>query len=86
VPRTLQEMLDQEGYALSMAGCKQPTLDPDDLAYTREVIASYLSTQDYPTMIACLFGDRAAYELGYRAQGLSDDAGLALALHKASTL
>jgi hypothetical protein len=83
-PRTLQAMLQQEGYALSMAGCQQPQLAPDDLVYTREMIAPYLSTQDYPTIFACLFGDRAAQALGYRPRGLSDDAGLALALHDAS--
>jgi hypothetical protein len=82
--RTLQAMLQQEGYAMSMAGCQQPMLDSDDLAYTREVIAPYLSAQDYPTIIACLFGDRAARELGYRSQGLSDYAGLALALHESN--
>lgn len=81
--RTLQEMLDQEGYAMSMAGCQYPTLNGDDLAYTWEVISPYLSYQDYPTLMACLFGDRAAHLLGYTPQGLSECAGLAVALHRA---
>jgi hypothetical protein len=80
---TLQAMLNQEGYAMAMAGCQQPTLDAEDLAYTREVIAPHLSTQDYPTIMACLFGDRAAQSLGYPPQGLSDRAGFAMALHQA---
>ncbi|MCU0535606.1 MAG: hypothetical protein MUD14_17075 [Hydrococcus sp. Prado102] len=81
--RTLQEMLNQEGYAMAMAGCRQSNLDADDLAYTREIVAPYLSTQDYPTIVTCLFGDRAARSLGYIPQGLSEYAGLALALHQA---
>ena len=80
---TLQEMLNQEGYAMAMADCQHPTLDVDDVAYTRDVIAHHLSTQDYPTIIACLFGDRAAHSLGYTPQGLSERAGLAIALHQA---
>jgi uncharacterized protein YjaZ len=81
--RTLQEMLMQEGYAMAMAGCTQPTLDWGDLTYTHEVIVPYLAAQDYPTVITCLFGDGAAYALGYKLQGLSERAGLALALHEA---
>ncbi|MBY0493802.1 MAG: hypothetical protein K2Y23_06270 [Cyanobacteria bacterium] len=38
-PKTLGEMLDQEGYAMARAGCATPSLDEDDLAYTRTVIA-----------------------------------------------
>src|SRR5689334_17486646 len=33
-PRTLGEMLDQEGYAMARAGCTTPALDDEDLAYT----------------------------------------------------
>ncbi|ASC71266.1 hypothetical protein XM38_022180 [Halomicronema hongdechloris C2206] len=80
---TLQEMLNQEGYAMAMADCRQPSLDEDDIAYTCKVISPYLSTQDYPTIMACLFGDQAAHLLGYRPHGLSERAGLALALHQA---
>ncbi|MEM9266969.1 MAG: hypothetical protein AAGA46_15745 [Cyanobacteria bacterium P01_F01_bin.13] len=77
---TLQEMLAQEGYAMAMAGCQSPSLSEDDMAYTYEVIAPHLSTQDHPIIIACLFGDRAAHSLGYKPQGLSDRAGFAMAL------
>jgi hypothetical protein len=80
LPRTLAEMLNQEGYAMSRAGCTSPTLEGDDLAYTREVIAPHLQATDRATIVACLFGDRAAADLGYPPQGLSDRAGLALAL------
>ena len=68
---------------MSMAGCQQPTLDEDDITYTHTVIAPYLSTRDYPAIMTCLFGDQAAHSLGYKPQGLSERAGLALALHHA---
>jgi hypothetical protein len=83
VPATLGEMLDQEGYAMARAGCTTPQLDDDDLAYTRSVITPHLGATDRATVIACMFGDRAAAALGYPPQGLSDRAGLALALSHA---
>ena len=36
---TLREILAQEGYAMAAARCTDPTLDADDMAYTREVMA-----------------------------------------------
>ena len=84
-PKSLREMLDQEGYAMAHAGCTTPRLDEDDLAYTRSVIAPHLDATDRATVIACLFGDVAANALGYPPQGLSDRAGLALALRDTST-
>jgi hypothetical protein len=83
--RTLGEMLDQEGYAMARAGCLTPQLDEDDLAYTRSVIKPHLGATDRATVIACMFGDRAAAALGYPPQGLSDRAGLAMALSQART-
>ena len=77
------EMLEQEGYAMARAGCTTPALDEDDLAYTRSVIDPHLDAHDRATVIACLFGDTAANALGYPPQGLTDRAGLALALHEA---
>ena len=84
-PNTLGEMLDQEGYAMARAGCTTPQLDDDDLAYTRSVIKPHLGATDRATVIACLFGDPAAKALGYPPQGLSERAGLALALSNART-
>ena len=84
-PTTLGEMLDQEGYAMARAGCTTPQLDDDDLAYTRSVIKPHLGATDRATVIACLFGDPAAKALGYPPQGLSERAGLALALSTART-
>jgi hypothetical protein len=82
--KTLREMLAQEGYAAANAGCTAPSLDADDLAYTREVMARHLDATDQPTLIACLFGDEAAETLGYPRLGFSPRAGLALALADAT--
>jgi hypothetical protein len=82
-PVTLGEMLDQEGYAMARAGCLTPSLDEDDLAYTRTAIEPLRRARDRATVMACLFGDTAARALGYEPQGLSDRAGLALALREA---
>ncbi|HEY6330669.1 MAG TPA: hypothetical protein VI756_15130 [Blastocatellia bacterium] len=79
----LGEMLRQEGYALSRAGCDEPKLNPEEIDYTREVISPYLETKDHASVMACLFGDEAAATLGYRPLGLSNRAGLALALYDA---
>jgi hypothetical protein len=82
-PGNLRERLAQEGFARAMAGCERPSLDPDDLAYTREILAPLLGSEDRRTGIECLYGDVAARSLGLTPRGLSDDAGLALALSDA---
>ena len=82
-PRTLGDFLAQEGAVMDDAGCDGPSLDADDLAYTREVIAPLLEAEDWPTIMAGAYGDDAARELGYKPHGLSHRAGLALALHDA---
>jgi len=76
---SLREMIAQEAYAMANAKCTGPSLDADDLAYTREAIAAHLDAIDHATIIACLFGDNAAAELGHARRGFSDRAGLALA-------
>ena len=80
---TLREIMAQEGCAMAMAGCSNPSLDEDDLEYTRAVIAPNLDTKDYPIVITSLFGDVAAAALGYPPLGLSERAGFALALRDA---
>ena len=81
--QTLGEMLAQEGYAMAIAGATTPTLDAEDLAYTRAVHSEHRQATGEPTQIAALFGDEAARELGYTPLGLSPRAGFALALHEA---
>jgi hypothetical protein len=85
VARTLRDIMAQEGCVRAAAGCTQPTLDPDDLEYTREVIAPFLDAQDMRTVMECLFGDAAGQTLGFTPPGLSPWAGIALALHDART-
>ncbi|MCX6047426.1 MAG: hypothetical protein NT075_20160, partial [Chloroflexi bacterium] len=80
---TLAEMLTQEGYAMALAGVTTPALDDDDLAYTQQVLTPYRDQTGEPTLIAALFGDQAARELGYTPLGLSPRAGFALALAEA---
>jgi hypothetical protein len=78
--RTLREMLAQEGQASAKAGCIAPALDAEDLEYTRGVLGPLLDASDRATVVAGLFGDAAARELGYPPLGLSPRAGFALAL------
>ena len=80
-PRTLREILLQEGSAMRLAGARNPALEPAALLRTREVLSRRLDCEDQPTLVAALFGDRAARELGYAPLGLPPRAGLALALH-----
>jgi uncharacterized protein YjaZ len=82
---TLSEMLAQEGYAMGRAGCSSPALEPEDLEYTREVLAPLMRASDRPTVMACLYGDEGARAVGYPPQGLSPWAGLALALSSTRT-
>ncbi|HEV3339687.1 MAG TPA: hypothetical protein VG125_05005 [Pirellulales bacterium] len=78
--RTLSDRLVQEGWVMAKAGCTEPALDDEELAYTREVIAPFLEADDLRTTVECLFGDVAARSLGFTPRGLSPSAGLALAL------
>jgi hypothetical protein len=80
---TLREMTAQEGQVMTMAGCIQPEIEADDLAYTREVLLPRLDADDKRTAIECLFGDAAGRSLGVTPRGLSPWAGLALALYDA---
>ena len=80
-PRTLREILLQEGAAMRLAGARNPALDPAALLRTREILARVLDCDDQATLVAALFGDRAARELGHPPLGLSPRAGFALALH-----
>ena len=59
---------------------REPTLDAEDTAYSREVLAPHLDSEDFPTRFACLYGDEAARSVGYTPLGLSRRAGYAVAL------
>ena len=77
--KTLAQRMHQEGLAMHYAGIAPPTLTADDLAYSREVLTQYAEASDYPTIIACLYGDEAAREVGYPPLGFSPRAGYAVA-------
>ncbi|MFZ4659166.1 MAG: hypothetical protein ACOYNY_19290 [Caldilineaceae bacterium] len=78
-PKTLRQMLVQEGQTGRFAGIA-PHLGADDLAYSQEVLQSYLDSAHYPTCIAAMLGDEAARTLGYQPLGLSPYAGIAVAI------
>lgn len=82
-PTTLRDVLTQEGKVMAWAGCSGPTLDAEDIEYTREVLIPYLDATDKRTVMECLFGDGPGSTLGFTPRGLSPWAGLALALHDA---
>jgi hypothetical protein len=82
-PKALHEIMTMEGLAALFADMPAPRLDPEDLAYTAEVLRAYRDARDYPTIFTCLFGDEAARSVGYPPLGLSPRAGLALAHEEA---
>jgi hypothetical protein len=80
-PRTLGQMLRQEGLAAVFA--EEPPPAPDELAAIRAVIDPRRGETAYPVIIAALYGDAAARSVGYPPLGLPENAGFALALHEA---
>jgi hypothetical protein len=79
LPRTLEQMLAQEGAALAWGGGqmngKPLELERDELEYTRQVLAPLLQSTHWPTCFAALYGDEAAREVSYPALGLPALAG-----------
>jgi hypothetical protein len=83
-PRSLRDMMEQEGLAGVFSGETGSDLDADEIEYTREVIRPYLDAADLTVILPALFGDQAARSVGNDPLGLSERAGLALALSDAS--
>jgi hypothetical protein len=81
--RTLRDFMGQEGYAMASAGCGTPSLDAEDLDYTRQLLEPCLDESLPRAVMECLYGDEAGRTLGFTPRGLSHRAGLALALHRA---
>lgn len=81
-PKTLLEMMRQEGYVAAFAG-RQPSLSSDDLGYTSAFLEPLLESDHQPTVLAALYGDEVADQLGYPPLGLSPRAGFELALWQA---
>lgn len=78
-PKTLIEMMRQEGHVAAFAG-RQTSLNSDDLEYTRIVLEPLLESTHQPTQMAALYGDAISVELGYPPLGISPRAGFELAL------
>ena len=78
-PKSLCEMMTQEGVVAAFAN-RSLEFDAEELEYSRAVIAPHLDSTHQPTVIACLYGDEAAKELGYPPLGLSKNAGFQIAL------
>ena len=82
LPTTLASMLDQEGLAGVFAGAT-PTLWGEALAHARAIVNRDPDTALYPETFACLYGDAAAEQLGYRPLGVPPRAGFEVALAQA---
>ena len=78
-PQTLRDMIRQEGLVAAFAG-RTLAFDAEELEYSRAVIAPHLESTHQPTLIACLYGDEAAKEVGYPPLGLSRNAGFQVGL------
>jgi len=81
-PRTLSEMMRQEGLASAFAG-RALEFGPEELEYSRAVLAPYFESAEQPTTFAGMYGDGAARELGYPPLGLSAGAGFQVGLANA---
>ena len=82
-PRTLGQMLRQEGQVAAFAETPPPDRSVQELAAIRAVIDPRREETAYPVIIACLYGDAAAQAVGYPRLGLPEGAGFMLALHEA---
>jgi hypothetical protein len=82
-PKTLRQLIAQEGAAAAFANAGGPELDAEELEYTRGVISPHLVSDAFPVSFACLYGDEPAVSVGYPPLGLSKRAGFALAFHDA---
>lgn len=82
-PRTLGQMLRQEGLAAVFAEQPPPALTPEELTAIRSVIDPRRGETAYPVIVAALYGDAAAQTVGYPLLGLPENAGFTLALHEA---
>lgn len=79
-PSNLGGLIGQEGYTQAMSGGAN-RFDSEELDYTRQLLEPLFTAEDEPTLIAGLYGDTAAKELGHQLLGLSANAGLELGLH-----
>lgn len=82
-PRTLGEMMAQEGRAARFAEAQEPALAPEELRRVRDVLAPLRASTSFPPQFAALYGDAHAARAGHAPLGLPHRAGYALALAEA---
>jgi len=77
-PRTVGELLVQEGRSRAFAGAR-----PDAAPADPRTVLPHAGAQDVGACIGVLYGDPAARALGYPELGIPPDGGLALAIRQA---
>jgi hypothetical protein len=78
-PKTLGQMMTQEGLAARFAGLPASRLSSAERERILAVIEPRRQRTETPVTFACLYGDEAAGEVGYPALGLPPAAGFMLA-------
>lgn len=79
LPKTVAQMLAQSQYIATNCGTDAPEYRAEELRRIRMLIQPHLESRIKAHQIACLFGDDAALQLGYKPLGLGNRAGFALA-------
>lgn len=82
---TLEGMLVQERYAAEQAGCL-PKLENATHSKVRQIVAAHAKATEWPILMACLFGDPAAEELGLPPVGMPAGGALSFGLYSANDL
>jgi len=82
-PKTLGQMMAQEGLAARFAGLQVPAPSSGERARMLAIVDPRRVQTETPVTFACLYGDEAAREVGYPALGLPAGAGFALATAEA---
>ena len=75
LPKTLGEMMRQEGFAARFAGVDDAGVD----AQVVELVKEHAESTHYPILMACLYGDAAAETLGYDVIGMLEGGALRFA-------
>jgi hypothetical protein len=70
-----RDLLREERGAGRFAGVASGEVDAAD----ESVVRGHLESREYPTLMACLYGDEAGEALGYPAVGVSAGGGLRFA-------
>jgi hypothetical protein len=81
-PKTLEQMLTQEGRAMLFAGMS-PATPPAALERARAIVLARPGATDFPTCFAALYGDEAAQQLGHLPLDVPAMAGFDVALAEA---